>query len=169
MKNIRLNFRHGFTLIEVMIVIVLFGLMLGTGLPAAREFNRRQVANSIYDEMIADLRSIESTTAANGGRACPGTFSSGRVTFNIASGRITSYTLSVVCSGGSTNLKTKTVPSEIRMTINRGGGSFSYNYLPLERGTDIPNGNPLVVSIGPASSGSVYFAVTISSTGEISV
>lgn len=158
--------RFGFSIIEIVIVIAIVGLLVGVGVPAAREFNRRQTANNFHNEMIADIRNLQTSVASGERSGCTGNFLGGEISFIQTAGRVSAYSLQKVCSGGTTVVLNKVVPESVTVTTNRGTNPANVRFLPLERGTDVGLGNPFIITTAPVGA-SYSLSLSISQTGEV--
>jgi prepilin-type N-terminal cleavage/methylation domain-containing protein len=158
--------KRGFSIIEIAIVIAIVGLLVGAGVPAAREFNRRQTANNFHNEMIADIRNLQTSVASGERSGCTGSFLGGEISFIQSGGRVTSYQLQKVCSGGTAVVLTKVVPESVSVSTNRGVSPANIRFLPLERGTDVGLGNPFIITTAPVGA-NYSLSLSISQTGEI--
>jgi prepilin-type N-terminal cleavage/methylation domain-containing protein len=56
MGRVQLASRHGFTLVETVMVLVMAGMLLGIGLPAFQETRRRYQLDTAAHQLAGDLR-----------------------------------------------------------------------------------------------------------------
>jgi len=165
---------RGFSLIELLIVIVIIALAAGVGVANFRDFSRRQDVDNFARILVGDLRTAQ--TNASGGRiitGCTGQFLGYQVSFTASAvaggGRSTSYSLIAACQTTSATVKTVTLPTGVFLTINRTptAGVITILFHPLEMGTDIPQGNQVTLTVANSPTTARTQDITISSTGEI--
>jgi len=65
--------RRGFTLIEVLIVIVILGIIMAVGSVQFREFERRQAVVAAKRQVLADVRAAQADAASGRKPAAPQT------------------------------------------------------------------------------------------------
>lgn len=159
----------GFSIIEILVVIVIMALVIGVGVSNFRDFGRRQQVDNFARILEGDLQSAAADAAA--GRrltGCNGAFQGNRVRFAVnGSNQSSSYTISSACSTASATSKTVTLPTNVYLTFNRGpsGGAVNLLFKPLQLGTDAQVGG-LVITVNH-SQNAQRATITISPTGEI--
>lgn len=161
-----INFeKKGFTIIEVLVVIVIIGLVMVVGSVRYREFSQRQTVVSAKRQILADIRAAQSDAAS--GRKPDGCTANHTLTgygFEvIGTANPASYRTYAVCAlgGVSANYVTKQTNLPQGVTITQPPVII---FKPLAEGTNIPSGTSRVITI---NTGVNSDTVTVTSAGEI--
>lgn len=164
---------NGFTLLELLVVMLIIGLAAGIGVANFRDFGRRQEIDNYARTLNGEVRTTHSNASAGRRVAgCVGTFQGYAMDFDAVStaggSSSTRYTISAVCSTASVVVKTETVPSNLYILINRvpSGNNVRLLFKPLELGTDVSPANVLTLTVS-SSQVSQTKAVSIAASGEI--
>jgi len=149
--------RKGFTIIEVLVVILIMGLIMGVGAVSYRDFQRKQMVVAAKRTVLADVRAAAADVAS--GRkpdGCTGTLTG--YSFEVMALNPASYKINAVCDGGTALVKEVRIP----------GISFDslpiVTFLPLSEGTDLSS--PVTLTI-LSSSTSYTEKLEISPSGVI--
>jgi len=137
------NRQNGFTLYEVMIVVVLVGIILSIGVPNMSEFTRNSRLAAVSNDLLASFQQARSEAARSKtniticssanpmdpAAACGGTFNDGWIIFVDLNGDLAR-------SGAGENVlrAIPPVPDTITITTNGGANYFSYAGTGLGRG-----------------------------------
>lgn len=166
--------RHGYTIIEILIVLVIMSLFLQFGYARYRDFANRQAVDIAARQLTGDLRLAQSS-ALSGTKptSCTDTLLGYALTFTGLSGPA-EYTISAICknpvSGNPpivTSIDSMKLTDDISLSIVSPLPSpYEVIFRPVTLGTNIPANNSIVVTVRNAS-GTATKTVTISSTGEI--
>lgn len=163
----------GFTLLELLIVMVIIGLAAGVGVANFRDFGRRQEIDNYARTLNGELRTVHAD--ASGGKrvaGCTGTFQGYAIDFAAAAtgggAKSTAYTISALCATASAVVKSVTLPSNIFLVINRvpSGGTVRLLFKPLELGTDVSPANNLTLIVS-SDQVSQTKTISVSASGEI--
>jgi prepilin-type N-terminal cleavage/methylation domain-containing protein len=163
----------GFTLLELLIVMVIIGLAAGVGVANFRDFGRRQEIDNYARTLNGELRTVHAD--ASGGKrvtGCTGTFQGYAIDFAASAtgggSRSTAYTVSAVCATASVIVKTVTLPSSVFLLINRvpSAGNVRLLFKPLELGTDVTPANSLTFTVS-SSQVSQTKTISVTASGEI--
>ncbi len=152
----------GYTLIEILIVIVIMGLLFAVGYANYRDFSRQQAVTSAMRALRADLR-LAQEQAIEGKKppGCTGTLTGYK--FTVANNLI--YQISAYCTGGDIVVKTISLPSGITI------GTPVLNpivFNVLGTGTNISQAIPGRVVIGLTQTATNYFrSVIVYPSGEV--
>jgi prepilin-type N-terminal cleavage/methylation domain-containing protein len=140
----------GFTLIELVVVIMIMGLLVGFGYASYREFARRQMVNGAVIQLRSNLR-LAQQLALSGKKPESGcnTLNSYQFYLNY-SVNPDQYEIRPRCDGSEYSLITKTVifPNGVHFSSTTGlSGSLRFNV--LGRGVVISGGSsPTVITVG---------------------
>ena len=135
--------QSGFTLYEVMIVVVLIGIILSIGVPNMQEFVRNSRLTSTSNDLLASFQQARSeaarsktniticssTTPLDPAATCGGTFNDGWIIFTDLNGDL-------VRAGAGENIIRAIPPVPVNITITTNGGAnyFSFAGTGLGRG-----------------------------------
>lgn len=159
--------RSGFTLIEVLIVIVILGIMMGVGSVRFREFERRQAVVSAKRQLLSDVRAAQSDAAA--GRKPPG-----------CTGTLQAYGFEVVrmanparyrtfarCGQGvsTADFVTKTAELPAGITLNVSGVN-PVLFKSVSGGTNLTGVSSVTIEV-KGSGTSTIETLTINASGEV--
>lgn len=159
---------RGFTIVEIVIVIVISSVFMTFGVSRYREFARRQEVVVVKRSIISDLRQAQKDSISGrkpvdfNGQSCLGTLSDYSVDFGIDS-----YEITVNCTDPvSIVLKTIELPSNVQITVP---ASNPIQFKPFTLATNIPNSGLgyEIISITSTAVPGVTETVTINWTGEI--
>lgn len=179
-QSVKNSIQKGYTMIELLIVIVSIGLLFSLGYAGYRQYARRQAVESFARQIKADLRYAEELAAS--GKKPTGCSSLGGYEFNIQE-PLQQYQVNAYCDGSAfgTPEKTESVPSGLVVRASGGAGDSVFFNI-LSRGTNIPAGSPLIIQVGqtaqltgvcattPWDATCTYLntvGVNVTSTGEI--
>lgn len=147
MKSIQIfNFKFqikecGYTLIEVLIVLVITTTLFFGGFATYREFTRRQFLETTYKELRADLELAREFASSgekpSGAGGCSGTLAGYTITFS-SSG----YTVAATCIGPATTSIVRTRTLQSGLTIS--GPNFMYKV--LGQGTNLTGAGTVTIS-----------------------
>lgn len=156
----KINRHDGFTLIEVLIVVAIFAIVLGLGIPNLRHYFDNNNLKSAARSVQGDFMEMKAKAAAEN-RVHRITFGTGTYTTS----RCTAQTYST-CPGGFTNLEIKNPSvfgSGISITSNTFGGYAQFD----TRGTVTPGSVTLTNNRGSTAviittiAGKVYVQYTL--------
>ena len=125
----------GYTLLEVLIVLVITTALFFGGFATYREFSRRQILNATYKELGTNL-SLAREFAMSGEKpsGCTGILSGYSVSFTG-----TGYTIAAVCSS-TVIVRSLTLTSGITIS----GPNFTYKV--IGQGTNLTSGSTVAIS-----------------------
>ncbi|KKS77647.1 MAG: hypothetical protein UV74_C0013G0164 [Candidatus Woesebacteria bacterium GW2011_GWB1_43_14] len=146
----------GFTIIELLIVLLIMATLIGTGVAGFREFNRRQKVMTTKNALVSALRFAQSEAASGNRAGCVGVF--GGYLFNI---NPSNYTISASCDGGNVVVRNVELDEGVVVSVS---GDFPIIFLPLAQGVDIPAGTESLITISAQGSEEI---ITINSQGKI--
>jgi prepilin-type N-terminal cleavage/methylation domain-containing protein len=152
--------RKGFTIIEILVVMVILGVIMAVGSVRYRDFQRRQIVVSVKREMLGDVRSAQSDVSS--GRkpdACTGTLLG--YEFEITSTNPGAYRINAVCSSGDILVKQVNLPPGVTLSVS---GSNTVLFKPLSHGTDLSAGSNVTITITNSVNTNT---LVISASGEI--
>jgi len=161
--------KHGFTIIELLIVVLISTALVGVGVAGYRDFAMRQEIDASMRIISSDLRRAQSL-ALSGVKpetGCTGTFNGYRFRFTSNAGQIVSYSTAPVCNNTDLVATTTVLPTTVLLSLSP-SGTTSILFRPLGQGTDLPSGNPMTITI--QSSGTFTGrrgTIRVTATGEI--
>lgn len=137
----------GQTLLEILVSLTIVGIIFGLGYVGFRSFSQRQEMQSVDRSLVADLRLAQEQALAGqkpAGVECDSPNTLSGFDFNVISS--SSYTLDAVCSGGTVNTKSVTLPTGISIST--------------------PSTNPIIFkSVGQGTNLSASVSATLTQTG----
>ena len=162
--------KKGFTLIEVLIVILILGIVMAIGSVNFRDFAKRQAVVSVKRQMLADIRAAQSDVVSGRKPAgCTGTLL-GYSFVILSTASPASYRTSAICSTGTAIVKDVTLPSGISLTVTYPNPVLvpanTVMFKPLAQGTNIPSPRFVRIVINNTNS-SNSDEVRILYTGEL--
>lgn len=147
--------KNGFTLIELIVVIVVFGILTSMVSATFFDYYHTQILQTARDDLIATLNLAKSNSLSQ--VKSPTCSDLGGYKVVISSS--TTYTLNAVCTGTEVSINTKTLPQNIAFTSTT---PASFLFKVLTGG---------VVATGPSTITLSGFGktrnITVSSTGVI--
>lgn len=159
--------KSGFTLIEILIVIVILGIIMAIGSVRFRDFSRRQATASAKRQLLADVRAAQSD--ASSGRkpeGCTGALLGYGFRVTGTTGPA-SYEIFARCSQGAGSQDFAVIqarlPDGISITIPSVNPVI---FKPLSQGTNLPSASTVTVNINSSIS-SITESLIIRPTGEI--
>lgn len=149
---------NGFTIVEVLIVIVIIGMIMVVGSVRFREFSQRQAVVNAKRMILSDLRAAQSD--ATSGRK-PDTCTDTLTGYSFDRINSTTYEIYALCGSPSVLIKRATVP---------GGITFTMTIEPLifrsvSQGTNLTTGQVSTITI--VNSGVNSDTIEIRPSGEI--
>lgn len=157
---------RGYTLIELIIVILIMSLLVGVGVAGYRDFSRRQDVQNAGRTLIADLRIAQG--AANSGEKPAGCNALNGVVVDVTSA--TSYTLCYACNVNYTGQRCSQLGFTMKQVTTPGGTTLSVVgtqpvlFRVLGRGTNLTAVTTINVASGTTG---ITRAVTINPGGRI--
>ncbi|MBI5044481.1 MAG: prepilin-type N-terminal cleavage/methylation domain-containing protein [Candidatus Levybacteria bacterium] len=128
------SFKKGFTLIELLIVLSVIGIISTVSIVSFVSYNKSSVLKQASLDVASLLRDAKSRTQSQRKpSSCTGTLIGYRVdicglsTSNCSTAN--TYRLSMVCSGNTTVLSTKSLPSDISFSSSSTSPSFLFQVL----------------------------------------
>ncbi len=161
-----MNTARGYTLIELVIVILIMSLLVGVGVAGYRDFSRRQDVQNAGRALIADLRIAQG--AANSGEKPAGCNALNGVVFDVTSA--TSYTLCYACNVNYTNQRCSELGFTMKQVTPQNGSTLSVTgthpilFRVLGRGTNLSAVTTVTIGSG---SGAASRSVTVNPGGRI--
>ena len=153
--------KKGYTLVELLVVILIMGIFLQLGFTSLRDFSRRQAAFSAARQVEGDIRFAQSL-ALSGNKPEGSVCDNINALFNGVRFQIltaTSYEISTECSTGRAVIKTVTIDSNISL---RSPSVNPIIFRPLARGTNVPTQTTIGVCTYAAGVG-----IQVTNSGEI--
>lgn len=156
---------RGYTLIELLIVLFIMAVLLGTAVMSYRDFNRRQVVTSAVRQIRADLRLAQSEALA--GRKPAGCDTSTRTLNSYSFRRVSasSYAIEATCGNPDQNysVRSTSLPSGVTMdNFNPNPISFK----TIGDGTTLTIGTSILITVH--ATGTNYTeTVTVRASGDI--
>jgi len=150
----------GFTILELLVVLLVLGILLGTGVAGYRDFSRRQNVANAKRQIETGLRFAQSEASAGKRGTCSGDFEGYK--FHMYGSY---YEIFITCSLGDELVKHEDLDSSVAVAIS---GQNPFIFLALAGGTDIPPippGSPTVFDITSESGGNS--TISINSQGQI--
>lgn len=131
----------GYTLIEILVVLVITAIVFSGGYAAYREFNRRAAIDAAAKGLISDLRlAQEKALSADKPETCTQEFEGYR--FTLVSS--THYRLEAVCRDTSEIIKEVDTPAIINLSMSP---TNSVTFQSVGRGTNITTGSKVSIVI----------------------
>lgn len=162
-----LNLKSGFTLVEILVVIVIMSIIMTLGSVQFREFSRRQVTASAKRQMLADIRSAQSD--ASSGRkpeGCTGSLLGYGFRVTGTTGPA-AYEVFARCSQGTGPQDFTTISSRLPDGISITLPSVNpIIFKPLAQGTNLSAATTVTINI-TSSLASITESLVIRATGEI--
>ncbi|OGM33068.1 hypothetical protein A2803_03040 [Candidatus Woesebacteria bacterium RIFCSPHIGHO2_01_FULL_44_21] len=159
--------RRGFTLIEVLIVIVILGIIMAVGSVQFREFERRQAVVAAKRQVLADVRAAQADAASGRKPAgCTGTLMGyGFEVTGTASPA--SYRTFARCSQGvgTADYNTKTTELTERITITLPAVN-PVIFKPIAEGTNLAASSSVIINISSLGTATTE-SLEIRASGEI--
>lgn len=155
------NWRLGYTLIELLIALTILGIIFGFGYISFRDFSRRQALNSAVRNVSGDLR-LTQELALSGKKPVGCTTLSG-FRFKISP---SSYDIVAVCGSLGTEYGVKTgvsIAPGITMSASPSAVIF---FKILGQGNNLTSGTDEVITLTQTATGKTQ-TVTVTSGGEI--
>lgn len=154
---------RGYTLIELLIVLFIMAVLLGTAVMSYRDFNRRQVVTSAVRQIRADLRLAQSEALA--GRKPAGCDTSTRTLNSYSFRRVSASSYAIEATCGNPD---QTFP--VRVSDLPGGISIdNFNtifFKTIGDGTFLPAGSSVLITVH--ATGTNYTeTVTVRASGDI--
>lgn len=153
--------KNGFTIVELLIVILVMGILMSIGTASYRDFARGQAVVSAKRQIMADLRSAQSD-ALHGRKpaACTGTLEGYSFEFNTSAPW--GYSVSVLCpaSANAVLLKTHTFESNVTVTAPSPNPIV---FSPVNQGNNVTG----TATIGISMASGQTETVVITASGEI--
>lgn len=150
---------RGFTIIELLVVIVIIGLIVVIGAGRYREFSQRQVVVSAKRQIMADIRSAQSDAASGRKPAdCTGTLTGYAFSVTPPS----TYRVYAVCAGGNVTIKNGTAPAGITLSAPSVNPVIFY---PVAQGNNLGATQEVTITIN--NSGVNQSSVVVRGSGEI--
>lgn len=159
--------RRGFTLIEVLIVIVILGVIMAVGSVRFREFERRQAVVSAKRQLLGDVRAAQSD-AVSGRKptGCTGTLQGYGFQVTGTAGPA-SYRTFARCSAGAGTADLVTKSAELGESITISLPSVNpVLFKPVAEGTNMVEGTSVTINIGSSGTSTVDTLI-INASGEV--
>lgn len=161
--------RNGFTLVELMVVIVLISLTMSAGVAGYSRFNKRQLVITSGKELMVNLRQAQVRASSNvkSAAGCANaTLSEYRID-GFSNGGSSGYTISEVYSAGcaTTVTKTQVVPKGVFFSP----ANFQLSFKTLAGGVTAAS-NPYTITLcstAACATTDTKMAISITSTGLI--
>lgn len=158
----------GFTLIEILIVIVIMGMFLTIGVARYRDFARRQEVAIAKRDIIADMREAQKNSiSGNKPQGCTGNLVG--YAFEVTSSNPATYTITVLCTNlaGGADLEFPVKEANLASTISITTPSTNpIIFRPFTLGTNIPSPNVETIDISSAGAENIR-QVSVRYSGEI--
>lgn len=159
--------RKAFTLIEVLIVIVILGIVMGVGSVRYRDFSRKQTVVNSKRLMQGDIRAAQSD-AASGRKpsGCTGNLNGYGFAITGTAGPA-EYEIFALCSV-EVPVKQVELPAGITLTRNFPAGLTPANtivFKSLAQGTNLPAGQNAIITI--TNQGINTDTLTVTASGEV--
>lgn len=161
----RYNPQNGFTIIEIIVVVVITMILLGLGVAGYSNFNQTQKLKQTAEDIKSALRDAQNR-ALSGEKnstvcgAAPSSLPLNHWRFSITSNN--AYTISGSCEGSTFGLKSYITPTNITMSPSSGNIDFK----PLGQG--VTQGSLTTITLTSAVTNK-SIDITISTNGDITV
>lgn len=170
------HIKKGFTIIEVLVVIVIIGMIMVAGSVRYREFSQRQLIVTMKRQILADIRSVQSDAAT--GRKPGGCNSEGytlvghafEMTSTGGPSTPATYETYAICNDGSTDetFTTKAVSLPLGITLSMdtvpNPDVNPVIFMPLANGTNLRSNARVTITI---DTGTNTDTIEIRAAGEI--
>jgi len=157
---------HGYTLIEILVVLAIVSLLFGVGYISFRDFSRREALSGVVNQVKGDLR-LSQQMALSGQKPndtlcnAPNTLTGIRFRVFTAS----QYYVNADCSGGIVNIKIVNLPSGV-IFASPFPVPNPIEFKILGQGTNIVSGQSAAIILTQAGTNKST-TITVTSGGEI--
>lgn len=137
--------RRGFTIIEVLVVILIMGIIMGVGSVRFRDFQRRQIVSSAKRTLLGDVRAAQSdATSGRKPEGCTGTLDGYEFEVTNTGGPSTQakYEINAICQSGSVPIKETTLAPGITITAP---STNPVQFRTLSRGTNLSSDETITI------------------------
>jgi len=153
----------GYSLLEILIVLVIIGVVFSVGIAQFRDFSRRQAVRVAARQLLGDIREIQSQALSGKKPAgCTGTFNGIRFAMTGSSGP-PQYEIQAQCSTASPAANVKTLADSVYIQTPLPGDVV---FRTVANGTNLVAGSSRVVTVC-ASGISGGISLTISASGDV--
>src|SRR5258708_6352278 len=153
--------KSGYTLIEILIVLVIIGLLFTAGYANFRNYARQQALTGAARALQLDLRTTqEYANAGNKPSSCDSTNLLNGYQFNVTSN--STYEIDAVCTQGNVQIKQITLPAGITISTPNPNPII---YKSLAQGTNIVTGTSASIILSQQATGNRK-TVTIGANGN---
>lgn len=159
--------KRGYTLIELLIVIVIISLITGIGLATYRDYQRRQEVVNVARQLKSDIRLAQEYAQAGIKPSGCGPDALQGYAFRADPDQSPqSYYLTAYCNNTELLPRTKevTLPANVTMTTTLPTTGLLLIFKALTQGTNIPSGETYRIRI---SGGGTSTQIIIAASGEI--
>lgn len=149
-------------------------LLITIGTANYRDFTLGQQVETMKRTLTGNLNSIK--TDANSGvkkpAGCTGSLNGYVVSFNVNATpvgnttRATGFNVYTLCPTTPNLVKTYNFNANEFVIVNRTVSNAYFTFKPIESGTDIQTGNPIVITVGNSKTSRIG-TVTVNESGEI--
>lgn len=160
-----MNTKKGFTLLELLIVLVITSSFLAFGYTRYRDFARRQEISIAKREIISDMRQAQKNAIIGNKPAGCSAPLKGYVFDITSAGPPAKYSIYSLCEGSPTHFEENAVTLGNDIVLSASIDPILFK--PLALGTDIPSGSTAVLTIKNPGVTKVTGTVSVTQVGEI--
>ena len=121
----------GYTLLELLMVVLIMGILVGLGAAGYRDFSRRQYITTAKQSITSGLRFAQSEASAGKKGAC----ASGDFQGYIFDMQTSSFSISIACTTGNILLQTKSLEADVT-AVTTPAGLITFSPLAVGTGSD---------------------------------
>ena len=150
----------GYTLIEILVVMVIMGILFTAGYVNLRDYARAQTLTAVARSLVTDLHSAEeNANAGDKPSGCNGVLNGYQ--FNVISS--TTYELDAFCTGGNVQVKPVILPADLTISAPVPNPVV---FKSIAEGTNIASGATATIIITQTSTKNTR-TITIGANGSI--
>lgn len=154
-----MRYKSGFSIVEILVVIVIIGVIMAVGSVGFRDFSKRQIVVNVKRQILSDIRAAQSdATSGRKPAGCGENHTLAGYAFEVTgTSNPPSYRTFAICTIGSVvqtfTTKQINLTRDVTLTVNFSSQPSPPNVLvfkPLAQGTNLPSGSRLEIGITSA-------------------